>query len=106
MRSYLLIESRSDEESPEVTALRYTAVGLRTAGHQVTLYLLQNAVLCGLGRPTVPELIEAGVEVWIDDFSARNRMLSGLPLPAGSRLGAMPDLVRMLMRPGIIPVWH
>lgn len=106
MKSYLLIESRSDRESPDVTALRETAVRLREAGHRVTLFLVQNAVLSDGSRPSLGELVEAGVEVWIDGFSVDNRVPGPPPGPAGARAGGMPELVRMLMTPGVVPVWH
>lgn len=106
MRSYLLIESRSDQESAEVATLRRRAVHLCRAGHRVTLFLVQNAVLSGNAAPTLAELLDAGVEVWLDDFSLTNRTLAAVPRPAGLRTGGMPELVRMLMAPDVVPVWH
>jgi hypothetical protein len=106
VKSYLLIESRSDQESPDVPALRETAARLSGAGHPVTLFLVQNAVLSDGSRPSLAELLDAGVEVWIDEYSARARVPCPLPRPAGMRSGGMPELVRMLMTPGVVPVWH
>jgi hypothetical protein len=106
VRSYLLIESRSDQESAEVATLRRRAAQLCRAGHRVTLFLVQNAVLTGDVTPTLAELLDAGVEIWADDFSLANRGLAGVPRPAGLRTGGMPELVRMLMAPDVVPVWH
>lgn len=106
MRSYLLIESRSDQEDAAVAVLRRRAVQLRRAGHRVTLFLVQNAVLTGDATPTLAELLDAGVAVWVDDLSLANRGLATRPGPEGLRTGGMPELIRMLMDPDVVPVWH
>jgi sulfur transfer complex TusBCD TusB component (DsrH family) len=106
MNSYLLIESRSDQESPDVPALRDVATGLRAAGHEVTVFLLQNAVITAAVEPSIENLAETGVTVWADHFSVEARGLAGLPRPPGLRVGGMPDLVRLLMAPGTVAVWH
>jgi hypothetical protein len=107
MRSYLLIESRSDQESPDVLATRALAARLSRRGHEVVLYLTDNGVLVGGGTPEVAELVQAGVQVWLDDVSLRLR-LAGPPSPplAGTRLSGMQELVTRLMTPGVCPVWH
>jgi predicted peroxiredoxin len=104
VRSYLFLESRSDLDSPDVPATLALAGQLRGEGHQVAVFLVQNAVTM-VGRPaTLDELHAAGVQVWADDHSLAVR---GLPEPAGAvRLGGAPDMVRLLMTPDVIPVWH
>lgn len=106
MRSYLFLESRSDLDTPDVPAMLAVLGGLRDAGHEVSLFLLQNAVTM-VGRIGALDVLHRdGVAVWADDHSLAVR---GLPEPApggGVRTGGAPDLVRMLMAPGVVPVWH
>lgn len=106
MTSYLLIESASDREAPDVAGLRELAAGLSRRGHDVVLYLLQNAVLTGPARPNVNDLLRAGVQVWVDERSVTGRLPGGADAPEGVRLACMPELVRRLMTPGVRPVWH
>jgi hypothetical protein len=106
MTSYLLIESRSDQESPDVLATRALAAHLSRRGHEVVLYLTDNGVLVGGGTPGVPDLVQAGVQVWLDDASLRLRLPGPPSPPAGTRLSGMPELVTRLMTPGVCPVWH
>jgi hypothetical protein len=95
MSSYIFIETRSGAESPDVSSNLELAGSLAENGHDVTVYLVQNAVV----DPRVP----AGVAAYADDVSLEAR---GLDAPAGVHIGGMPDLVRLLMTPGVIPVWH
>ncbi|MGC4809230.1 DsrE family protein [Micromonospora sp. DT228] len=105
MRSYLLVESRTEQESPDVPRFFELGTGLRRAGHPVTVFLIQNAVI-GARAPAVTSLVAAGVEVWADESSVRTRGLSPDDCPEGVRLGGMPNLVGMLMAAGCVPVWH
>jgi hypothetical protein len=101
--AYLLVESRSDQESPDVPALRELAIQLCEAGHQVTLFLVQNAVLTGPTLPRIEDVLAGGVQVWADRYSVAAR---GLPAPRGLCPGGMDDLVRLLMSPATVAVWH
>lgn len=104
MRSYLFLESRSDLDSPDVPAALALAGDLRADGHEVAVFLVQNAVTMVGRTPALGDLRAAGVEIWADDYSLAVR---GLPEPAGAaRLGGAPDLVRLLMAPDVVPVWH
>jgi hypothetical protein len=106
VRSYLLIESRGAHESPDVPALFEMGARLRDAGHEVCVFLVQNAVLA-LGRPAVLEsLLARGVRIWVDDYSVAARGLDAGRCPPGVRLGGAADLVRMLMAPDAVPIWH
>jgi hypothetical protein len=105
-RSYLLIESRGTHESPDVGALFDLGRRLREAGHETVVYLVQNAVFA-LGRPADLEaLLTCGVRVWADEPSLAARGLDPARRPAGVTLGGTPDLVRLLMTPDTVPVWH
>jgi hypothetical protein len=104
VRTYLFLESRSDLDSPDVPAALALAGDLRGAGHEVAVFLVQNAVTMAGRTAALGDLAAAGVDVWADDHSLAVR---GLPDPAAPvRLGGAPDIVRLLMAPGVVPVWH
>jgi hypothetical protein len=106
MTSYLLIESGSDREAPDAAGLRELAAGLSRRGHDVVLFLLQNAVLTGPAGPPIDDLLRSGVQVWVDELSVAARAPGAERGPDGVRLAGMPDLVQRLMTPGVRPVWH
>jgi|SRR5215469_2020488 len=81
MAEYLLIESRDPFESNDVSYYCDLARGLVEAGNQVTLFLVQNAVLAA--RPlaqgsALRSLIGSGVTVLADDFALKERGISKL----------------------------
>lgn len=104
-RTYLFIESRSDLESPDVLTMLTLVGGLRDAGHDVSLFLVQNAVTMAGRIGALLELARAGVTVWADDHSLATRGLQAPPCD-GIRLGGVSDVVRILTTPGVVPVWH
>ena len=77
MSRYLLIESRDPFESQDsVRFLLATASELSTAGHAVTMFLIQNGALAARDDVQLPALsaaLRAGVEVIADEFSLRER---------------------------------
>lgn len=104
MKSYLFLESRSDLDSPDVPAALALAGQLCAEGYPVAVFLVQNAVTMVGRSATLGELHAAGVQVWADDHSLAVR---GLPEPVGGvRLGGASDMVRLLMAPDVVPVWH
>jgi predicted peroxiredoxin len=103
---YLFIESRSERESPDVAALFDLAGLLRQAGHDVTLFLVQNAVATAGCALALTELMRRGVEIWADEPSLVDRGLGPVPRPDGIRPSGMPDLVRLLMSPDVVSAWH
>ena len=79
MTEYLLIESRSPAESADVAHSHALAAALAAHGDRVTLFLVQNGVLCarhGARAEGLEAAIRAGVTVLADDFSLRER---GIP---------------------------
>ncbi len=105
-RSFLLIESRGEHESPDVPAFLDLGGRLGAADHEIVVFLVQNAVLA-LARPAALEdLLARGVRVWADERSIADRGLDPDRRPPGVRLGGPPELVRMLMAPDTVPVWH
>jgi predicted peroxiredoxin len=103
---YLFVESRSERESPDVEALFDLAGQLRDAGHDVTLFLVQNAVAAAGSTGVLGALVRRGVDVLVDDRSLADRGLAPAPLPGGARPAGMPELVRLLMTPDVVATWH
>jgi predicted peroxiredoxin len=77
MARYLLIESRSPWESAQVGHFYDLARDLAAAGHETTLFLVQNGVLPareGAQDPGLPR-IAGRVRVLADEFSLRERAI-------------------------------
>jgi sulfur relay (sulfurtransferase) complex TusBCD TusD component (DsrE family) len=78
---YLLIESRDPFESNDVGYYCELARGLVEAGNQVTLFLVQNAVLAArpsAQAPQLPGLVGSGVRILADDFALKERGITKL----------------------------
>jgi len=81
MAGYLLIESRDPFESNDVGYYYGLARGLVEAGNQVTLLLVQNAVLAARPSAQAPQLqalIGSGITVLADDFALKERGITKL----------------------------
>ena len=76
MSKYLLLGSRDPFSSRDADFVFDLAVQLKSAGNEVTLYLLENGVLAARSGASVPGLeavLSAGVSVKADDFALRER---------------------------------
>lgn len=81
MADYLLIESRDPFESNDVGYYYDLARGLVEAGDQVTLFLIQNAVLAARPSAQAPKLqalVRAGIKILADDFALKQRGITRL----------------------------
>ena len=81
MTEYLLIESRDPFESNDVGYYYDLARGLVEAGNQVTLFLVQNAVLAvrpSAETPKLRALAGSGVKILADDFALKERGITRL----------------------------
>jgi predicted peroxiredoxin len=81
MTEYLLIESRDPFESNDVGYYYDLAQGLVEAGNQVTLFLVQNAVLAvrpSAETPKLRALVGSGVKILADDFALKERGITRL----------------------------
>ena len=85
MAGYLIIESRDPFGSTGVSQTWDLASDLRAAGHDVTLFLVENGVLAARNQDRLDALADAGVEVLADDFALRERGLDADRLVAGVR---------------------
>src|SRR5262245_60083181 len=74
MTRYIFIESRDPFESRDTEFTEEAAIAVKDRGHDVTVFLVQNAVLAA--RKSVRclnRLSEAGVILLADDLSLRER---------------------------------
>ena len=108
MAKYLLIESRDPFESNDVPYYYDLASGLRSEGHTVTLFLVQNGVLPtrkGAKGNGLSKLADAGVEVLADAFSLRERAIAENDLAKGVKPAPL-DTVIDQMAAGHKTIWH
>jgi predicted peroxiredoxin len=109
MSKYLLIESRNPWDAPDVAAAYAFAQDLATAGHDVTLYLVQNGVMPARKGAKAPKLTEVAgggkVKVLADDFSLRERSIEKGALINGVSPSGI-DAVVELLASGAKAIWH
>lgn len=105
MADYLLIESRDPFESNETSYYCDLARGLAEAGNQVTLFLVQNAVLAArpLARSALQSLIGSGISVLADDFALQERGIT--QLLTGIQIAPIETVVDR-MEAGHKTLWH
>jgi predicted peroxiredoxin len=108
MAKYLLIESRDPFDSNDVSFCYELATGLKQAGHEVTLFLVQNGVMPAR-RSTqsqrLTQLAKAGVEVLADDFSLRERGIVSKRLAEGIKPAPLETVIDG-MAEGRKVMWH
>jgi sulfur relay (sulfurtransferase) complex TusBCD TusD component (DsrE family) len=108
MARYTLIASRDPFDSTEHRHYLDLAGDLQAAGHEVTLFLVQNAVLGA--RPSeaskpVSALARKGVTVLADRFSLRERGISPDRLAPEIRASEL-DIVVDHLAEGRKVLWH
>ena len=108
MSKYLLIESRDPHESGDVARFYDLARQLTAGGQDVTLLLLQNAVLAARRGYTLASLprSEKGFRVLADDFSLRERGISHAHLQAGIEVVDADRTVDLIMEDDRRVIWH
>jgi sulfur relay (sulfurtransferase) complex TusBCD TusD component (DsrE family) len=110
MARYVLVESRDPFESRDVPYYYSLASELAAKGEDVTLFLVQNAVLAA--RKEIPDnplagVLSAKVEVVADEFSLRERGIQDTHKLDGVSAVAIDDLVdRALGEAGTKVMWH
>lgn len=108
MSKYLLIESRDPFEWNEVPRQYELAAGLAKEGNTVCLFLIQNGVLPARKSSKsdlLNQLTKAGVEVFADDFSLRERGISTASLAPGIKAKGI-DLVVDQLAEGRKAIFH
>lgn len=95
MSRYLLIESRDPYEAVAVKGHFDWGVQLRRAGHEVLVFLVQNGVLpvrAGASSEEIQEALGAGIEIFADEFSLRERGIALADVSKGVKVAPI-DLV-------------
>jgi sulfur relay (sulfurtransferase) complex TusBCD TusD component (DsrE family) len=98
MSAYVLIASEDPFER-DTGRLHTLAVDLRRAGHEVTLFLVQNAVFAARAAcagTALPSVLEASVEVLAEEFSLRERGIASPELRSGVRAAPLDVLIELL----------
>ena len=106
MGEYLLIESRDPFESNDVGYYCELARGLAEEGNQVTLFLVQNAVLAARPSAQAPQLralAGSGVKIFADDFALKERGMTRLL--DGVQIAPI-DIVVDHLEAGHKTLWH
>ena len=107
MAKYTLIASRDPFASSDVETLYRWARELQEAGHSVTLFLVQNAVLQARQGcdEILGELAAAGVTICADDFSLTMRGISKEHLAESVQASKL-DLIVDHMAERHKVIWH
>ncbi len=108
MANYLLIESRDPFEWNDVGYYYDLAEGLAKDGNKVTLFLVQNAVFPArksVKSDALTQLADAGVEILADEFSLRERGITGDRMVANVKSAPL-DTVIDHMAEGSKTIWH
>jgi hypothetical protein len=106
MTKYLLIESRDPFESNDVGYYCELARGLLEANNEVTVLLVQNAVLAArpsANAPALRALVKAGVTVLADAFSLEER---GITKVLDGVKSTSIDVVADHLEAGHKTLWH
>ena len=108
MSNYVLIDSRGPLENPDAEYLPALARSLVSAGHAVTVFLVQNGVL-GARRGSrlashADFLGRQKVSVLADDYSLKERAVANVT--DGVRRSSVEELVQIIMDQPTRVLWH
>jgi predicted peroxiredoxin len=108
--SYLLIGSRDVFEYGDAAYLYDQAKGLADAGNDVTMFLVQNAVLMarkGVDKSPIPKVLgQKRIKVLADEFCLKERAIGKDAILQGIQVSNVDALVDMLAQDGVKAVWH
>jgi hypothetical protein len=107
MSQYILMQSKSPWSSRAVADFYELASRFANAGHDVTLFLVQNGVLAARREAQDPDLRElrGRVKIVADDFSLRERAIDKFDLAAGVSPAPIEEVVRLLAA-GAKALWN
>ncbi len=108
MSNYVLIDSRGPLENADTEYLPKLAESLASAGHAVTVFLLQNGVLGARNGSRlaahVSHLSKQQVRVLADDYALKERAVANLT--EGIRRSSVDELVQLIMDQPTRVLWH
>ena len=111
MSNYLMIASRDCFEYGDVDYFCNQAQDLAAGGNDVTLFLVQNAVLMarkGIDGNPLAGVVGGGskVEVLADGFCLKERGVKSGSMLSGVKVSDVDHLVDLLTQDGVKAVWH
>ena len=109
MTKYIFIESRDPFESRDTRFVEEIAVALKQAGHEVTVFFVQNGVLptrSNARSSYVACLTRNGVRLLADDFSLAERGIRSTELVAGVQSANIDLLVDAMLEVNTKAIWH
>ncbi|MCH8194763.1 MAG: DsrE family protein [Chloroflexi bacterium] len=111
MSNYLMIASRDCFEYADVGYFCNQAQDLAAGGNDVTLFLVQNAVLMarkGIDGNPLAGVVGDGskVEVLADGFCLKERGVKSGSMLSGVKVSDVDHLVDLLTQDGVKAVWH
>lgn len=108
MAAYVFVETRDPNESADCANYLQVLTGTRARGHDTTVFLAQNGVFAAgadaLHARQWRDVARSGIAVLADAFSLRERAVGRLA--EGVNPAEIPDLVALLLRPGVKVLWH
>lgn len=109
MTSYVFIESRDPFESRDVQFVLETATALKESDNEVTVFLVQNAVLAARSNSLgthLEKMAKAGITLLADEFSLRERGIASNEVIATVKESGVDALVDALVRTNTKAIWH
>ena len=109
MGKYLLIESRDPFDSADVGRSYELAQGLAEDANDVTVFLVQNGVLPARKASSAASQVQqlaAKATVLADDFSLRERGITGDELIDGVKSADIGVVVDLSLDQGRKVIWH
>lgn len=105
MTAHLLVETQSGTMSDRFLA---DALALARARRPVTVFLTGDAVASAVrgANAALAELVAAGGEVWVDDFTLAQRALVRAPLAPGVTVADITRVAGLVTAAGTRVVWH
>mgnify|MGYP006144624549 CR=1 FL=1 len=111
MADYVLVESRDPFEYSDTGYFYEVAADLSKVGNNVTFFLVQNGVLTarsGMSNSALTNLQKAAprVKILADEFSLRERAITGSKLASGVTSSDVGELVDLMAVKGVKAIWH
>ena len=108
MARFVFVESRDPYECADCAKFLDLVAGVRRRSHEVTLFLVQNAVLAAREGAShagnYSELAKAGVAVVAEAFALRERAVDRLA--PGVQPTGIDRLVSLALTPQTKVIWH
>jgi sulfur relay (sulfurtransferase) complex TusBCD TusD component (DsrE family) len=107
--TYIFIETRDPFESRDTRFVEEMATALKERRHKITVFLLQNGVLASRKNGAdsyLARLADAGVALFADDFSLRERGIQTREMHAGIQSASIEALVDALVQENTKAIWH